>query len=130
MVPYMASPVVINGSARIKPGRRDALKDCLALQRLLRDLALSLREDVAPEIAEIRARKATAVAAAAKGWETLEDRKRILRGRPLPGSLRPEKEPPARKRKTLISLSEPETIALSPGSPDLSLIAPPPPPYE
>ena len=28
-------------------------------------------------------------AACARAWETLEERKRILRGRPLPGSLKP-----------------------------------------
>ncbi|MBI4663907.1 MAG: hypothetical protein HY735_34330 [Verrucomicrobia bacterium] len=30
-------------------------------------------------------------------WERLEERKRILRGRPLPGSLKPEKKPPGRR---------------------------------
>ena len=35
-------------------------------------------------------------AACARAWETLEERKRIMRGKPLPGSHRPE---PERKRK-------------------------------
>ena len=30
----------------------------------------------------------------ARSWDTLENRKRVLRGRPLPGSLRPEKAKP------------------------------------
>jgi hypothetical protein len=35
-------------------------------------------------------------------WERLEERKRILRGRPLPGSYRPEKEKPKRSKPTVI----------------------------
>jgi hypothetical protein len=40
---------------------------------------------------------ATAIAALIKSWELTAERVRILRGKPLPGSLRPE-QPKARKR--------------------------------
>jgi len=35
---------------------------------------------------------ASARASCARAWEVLEERKRILRGKPLPGQLRPELE--------------------------------------
>jgi len=38
-----------------------------------------------------------ALAQLARAWDILEERKRILRGRPLPGSLKPEK--PKSKQK-------------------------------
>lgn len=52
----------------------------------------------------------SARAQAANAWEKIEERKRILRGAPLPGSLRPEK--PAKVTRTqspVILESEPES---------------------
>ena len=42
------------------------------------------------EAVELHARKCLAFAQVAKAWETAVNRARILRGRPLPGSLRPK----------------------------------------
>ncbi|MBI4664441.1 MAG: hypothetical protein HY735_37085 [Verrucomicrobia bacterium] len=62
-----------------------ALKQCYDLQ----DLLFSAANDKACSKADL-SRLACA-------WERLEERKRILRGRPLPGSLKPEKKPPGRR---------------------------------
>ena len=43
---------------------------------------------------EERARAASALANLGKSWNTLQDAKRVILGRPLPGSLRPEKAKP------------------------------------
>lgn len=41
-----------------------------------------------------RARRALAISALVKAWETASDRVRILRGHPLPGSRKPEPRKP------------------------------------
>jgi hypothetical protein len=81
----MSSPNNIAQLPRMKPGRRGALSQILELQRLL------VVDAVNPETT------ASARAQVARAWEVLEERKRILRGRPLPGSFKPEKEKPTRK---------------------------------
>lgn len=51
-------------------------------------------------------------AQAALAWERLEERKRILRGKPMPGSLRPEPKAKHRTRSVLPQpISEPEPLA-------------------
>jgi hypothetical protein len=68
-----------NGSTRIRPGRRHALRQALQIQE--RVYEESLKSGVKPsDLAQL-----------ARAWDCLEERKRILRGRPLPGSLKPEK---------------------------------------
>ena len=72
----------VNGTTRIRPGRRTALRQALELQE--RVFAEGIKLEVKPmELAQL-----------ARAWDCLEDRKRILRGRPLPGSLKPEKQKP------------------------------------
>jgi hypothetical protein len=69
----------INGAVRIKPGKRNALRQALQLQQ--RVYEEGIKKGIRPiELAQL-----------ARAWDVLEDRKRILRGRPLPGSLKPEK---------------------------------------
>ncbi|MCI0744048.1 MAG: hypothetical protein L0Y58_01465 [Verrucomicrobia subdivision 3 bacterium] len=70
-------------------------------------LTLRLGEECSEKEAELHARIAGAAAQAVKGWDALEDRKRILRGRPLPGSFRPQ-PPKAKGKKTGPNLAEPE----------------------
>ena len=79
-----------------KPGRQGrALKQAVQLQDALVESGLALHEDLkAMTDLEQRARSAAAIASVAKGWQALQDQIRILRGRPLPGSLRPEKAKP------------------------------------
>jgi hypothetical protein len=74
-----------NGSVRIRPGRRNALRQALQLQQRVFD------EGIKPGVTPV------ALAQLARAWDTLEERKRILRGRPLPGSLKPEKPKPKRR---------------------------------
>jgi hypothetical protein len=60
------------------PKRKQAYLDALELQRELRKAVLDPTS------------KASDKASCARAWEVLEERKRILRGKPLPGQLRPE----------------------------------------
>jgi hypothetical protein len=39
-------------------------------------------------------------------WERLEERKRILRGKPMPGSLKPESPKPKRKTPSVVEPTE------------------------
>ena len=72
-------PSHANGATRIRPGRRCALRQALQIQE--RVFEESLKSGVKP----------SDLAHLARAWDCLEERKRILRGRPLPGSLKPEK---------------------------------------
>ena len=53
------------------------------------------------EIVERHARKCLAFAQATKSWEIAANRARILRGRPLPGSLRPKAPLPKRRQRVV-----------------------------
>ena len=48
---------------------------------------------------EERARAASALANLGKSWNTLQEAKRVILGRPLPGSLRPEQAKPKHKAR-------------------------------
>ena len=67
-------------------GRRTSLVDVLVLQRSV--FNASLNENI----------KASDLASLARAWDILEDRKRILRGRPLPGSLKPVKKEKSKRQ--------------------------------
>jgi hypothetical protein len=91
----MAKPPSQLGKSLPKPGRRLATRQVLDMQQAMYKTALLLEKDaLGCTDGEARARVASALANLAKGWDALENRKRILRGRPLPGSLRPEKPRP------------------------------------
>lgn len=84
----MNPPLPANGSTRIRPGRRLSLRQALELQQLVFDTAFGGTAKPA-EIAQL-----------ARAWDVLEDRKRVLRGKPLPGSLKPQqkaRKPPFQK---------------------------------
>lgn len=78
----MNSLIAANGAPRIKPGRRAALKQLLILQQTLFQAA----NDPSTSKADL-ARLAVA-------WKHLESQKRIVRNKPLPGSLKPVPKPP------------------------------------
>ena len=78
-------PAPINSAVRIRPGRRNSLRQALQIQQRVFDEGM--KSGVTPG----------ALAQLARAWDILEERKRILRGRPLPGSLKPEK--PKSKQK-------------------------------
>ena len=61
-----------------------ALTQCYALQEVVYAKMLELNGEPAKTCGSM-------VSQLARAWDVLEERKRILRGRPLPGSLRPEK---------------------------------------
>ena len=68
----------LNLGDRLKYGRVAALRQCLELQSVCYQAAIG--ETVKPaDIAQL-----------SRAWEVLEERKRILRNKPLPGSLKPE----------------------------------------
>jgi hypothetical protein len=50
---------------------------------------------------------ASAIAALVKAWELTADRVRVLRGKPLPGALRPDKPTPRRKRPSVAPVGDP-----------------------
>jgi hypothetical protein len=92
----MALPTPVNGTSRVKPGRRDALRQVIALQRAAYQVGLALAADSqATESREERARVATAFGNISKAFVSLQDCKRELRGKPR---LKPI-EPPKRERK-------------------------------
>ena len=53
--------------------------------------------EASDEAIERHARKCVALAQVARAWESAVDRARILRGRPLPGSLKPREKKPKRR---------------------------------
>jgi hypothetical protein len=78
----------------MRPGKRNSLRHLLELQRSV--FAAATKEGVEPrELAQL-----------AGAFVRLEDQKRILKGRPLPGSLKPEKPVPRRTPAHLLPFSE------------------------
>lgn len=79
----------------MRPGRHRALAQALRMQEVLYDEVTN------------GAGKLAEKAQAARAWEALEERKRILRGRPLPGSKRPAPDAPKPKAsRTLLPPTE------------------------
>lgn len=80
---------------QMRPGRHRALAQALRMQEVLYDQVLSPKGSAADK------------ASAARAWDALEERKRILRGRPLPGSKRPVPDAPKPKAsRTLLPPTE------------------------
>jgi hypothetical protein len=76
------------------------LRQALDLQQLVYDTAFSQQAKPA-EIAQL-----------ARAWDVLEDRKRILKGRPLPGALKPETKKKTRNSVgSLIRVTTPQKHA-------------------
>ena len=78
ILPLMASPNGIATLPRIRPGRRGALAQLLELQRIVFEAAAATGIT------------ATGLAALVRAWCGLQETKRVLRGKPLPGALRPD----------------------------------------
>lgn len=85
----------------MKQGNLNSIAQVLNLQAMAYETAVLLAADVR-EVTdkERRAKIAQSFSQVLKSWETLEDRKRILRGKPLPGSKRPAVEQPKRSKAT------------------------------
>jgi hypothetical protein len=70
--------------------RSRVLSQCLDIQNLAYEIAMGFKTlEPSDEAIDRHARKCVALAQVSRAWEAAADRARILRGRPLPGSLRP-----------------------------------------
>lgn len=101
--------------------RAKALAQILEMQTHLQSATALCREDMNDcQDREVRARIGSALASMVRGWDILEERKRILRGRPLPGHLRPDLPQSQRKqtRKIALLASSPDDEKESLSSPD------------
>src|SRR5437016_3777042 len=77
-----------------------ALSQCLDIQNLAYETAMAFKSlEPSDEAIERHARKCVALAQVARAWESAAERARILRGRPLPGSLKPERVKPRRPKR-------------------------------
>ena len=84
---------------RLSYSKRDAIRQAVEMQRLCFSNAQLLDQDIrASADKEQRARVATGLGHLVRAWKTLEDSKRVLKGDPMPGSLKPEKPRPNRCR--------------------------------
>jgi hypothetical protein len=98
---YILASVIIDLSAPVQVEERTTPSKGLSQAYALRDVAfqLALRQGCKPsELSEEDAERARSVTALIKAWAEADDRIRIHRGKPLPGSLRPERKPAKPKR--------------------------------
>jgi hypothetical protein len=81
--------------------RSRALSQCRGIQNLAYETAMGFKA-LAPgdDDIERHARICVALAQIARAWESAVERARILRGRPLPGSLRPERKTKAPRARS------------------------------
>lgn len=108
----MVPPTQLNGTSRVKPGRRDALKQVIALQRAAYHFGLALAADSEKtESREERARVATAFGNVSKAWVSLQDAKRELRGKPRLKAVEPPKRKP--QRWPLVPVFTPEVASVA-----------------
>jgi len=102
--------------------RSRALSQCLDIQNLAYETAMGFKTlELSDDAVERHARKCVALAQVARAWESAVERARILRGRPLPGSLRPEKRA---QRKTTASTLTPLVRASQPQPAPLAITEP------
>lgn len=100
-----APPGIKIGTNLLRPGRKRALMQALAYQEGCATIAELLLVDVkSPETEpDMRARVATAYSQVLKGWDAMEDRKRILRGRGVPKPVEARNAQPKRKAPRVIA---------------------------
>ena len=106
----IASPLPApHKSPNSHPKRPKSYTQAALLQDKLADAVSLCRDDMdGCDDREVRARIGSALASMVRGWDILEERKRILRGRPLPGHLRPDLPAAQRKpTKRVALLAEP-----------------------
>lgn len=102
----MAQQPPVNGTIRLRPGRRNSLRQAVHMQQVLYESIVG-KGDTKLADGSIRSPTLAEKAQAARAWEALEDRKRILRGRPLPGNLKPVEHKQKRKPHSLTPTEEP-----------------------
>jgi hypothetical protein len=91
------------------------LTQAYELRDLSADRALALRDEPLQE-GETRASRAQAICALVRAWSEATQTIRILRGKPLPGSLRPIAKPKKQKHISLAPSEEPSSPADKPAS--------------
>jgi hypothetical protein len=92
----------------------------------MQDVAHSTLQTLSNDLTEtkdkaLRAKLALGIASLCKAFDTLEDRKRILHGKPMPGSLRPDAEPKKMRRSyrsAPVEIVEFRKESLLPASPE------------
>lgn len=113
--PQNAAPMASLSHAPGNAREETPLKQALALQTALHDSGLLIRDDIASSNDdETRARLLTSLASAARGWQAMQDQIRILKGKPLPGSLRPVSKPKASKSKESVAPVQEQPFKESP----------------
>jgi hypothetical protein len=89
----MATALLTNGTARVKPGRRTSLRHVVDLQDIIHGAALGLKVDFHASCdREERARVANAMSNLGKSWCSLQDTKREIQGKPKAGIRKPEQQ--------------------------------------
>lgn len=97
-----------NPSPRLK---RVGLAQAYELREIAAHMAFALRDDIKSSDGKLTVRRdefgkpvdAAALAQLIRAWAEADERARIARGRPLPGSLRPERKPKVKKRAPVIA---------------------------
>ena len=83
---------------RLTYSKRAAIRQAVEMQNLCFAGALLLDQDLkGSENKELRARVATASGNLMKTWTALQESVRVMKGDPMPGSLKPERPKPKRK---------------------------------
>lgn len=99
---------------QLSPSKRiRTYNQAATLQRIAFDQAFSLAETPTTDLQEQIA-KANALRSLGALWDTARDAVRVLKGKPLPGSLRPTQKPGKRKRPPT---AEPQGPAAPPTEP-------------
>lgn len=86
-------------SAKARATIRRTLQQAADLQQLAFESACAIKAAVSPEELELAQARAKAVYDATKSWDISVDRVRIVRNKPMPGSLRPEAKSKRSKAK-------------------------------
>ena len=84
-----------------------ALSQCLDIQNFLYESVMALKEQCTNKETKkvtMDAKNGIVLHKLAGAWDTTVERGRILRGRPLPGSLRPRENPKRPRRLPMITV--------------------------
>src|SRR5713226_8116951 len=96
---------------RLSYSKRAAIRQAIEMQRFCYSGAELLAKDLLEETdKETRARIATGLGNLVKNWTVLQDAVRVMKGDPMPGSLRPEQNSKTKSRRAASGPLEPVPI--------------------